>query len=100
MFHSLQDSRAYGTTAYFFGTYTNLHWNLLLWVQQFEPYGALAVQWVVFGSSGHEERPAGGVLANYWKCLSRENGGPMKLVKLVANTKWAAHPWKDPHTFT
>ena len=29
----------------------------------------LAVHWIIFGSSGHEMRPGGGVLRNYHRCL-------------------------------
>lgn len=32
-------------------------------------YGGLALNWVIFGSSGFKSRPRGGVLVNYHKCL-------------------------------
>eukprot|EP00887_Chlorella_sp_A99_P002854 scaffold6.g2854.t1 len=31
--------------------------------------GGLCVNSRIFGSSGHKRRPAGGVLANYWRCM-------------------------------
>jgi len=31
-------------------------------LQAFEPIGGLAVNWVMFGSSGHVQRPEAGVL--------------------------------------
>ncbi len=36
--------------------------QLLRQMQSFEPIGGLVVSWVMFGSSGHKTRPAGGVL--------------------------------------
>ena len=38
-------------------------------MQQYEQYGGLAVNWMIFGSSGHKSRPRGGVLVNYHACL-------------------------------
>ena len=33
----------------------------------YEAYGGLGVNWVVFGSSGHLRRPAGGTIPSYWQ---------------------------------
>lgn len=38
-------------------------------MRQYEQYGGLAINWLMFGSSGHKEQPAGGVLLNYQDCL-------------------------------
>jgi hypothetical protein len=38
-------------------------------MQSYEPYSGLGVHWMTFGSSGHKDRPAGGVLANYVACM-------------------------------
>ena len=38
--------------------------------QDYEPYGGLALSWVVFGSSGHVTRPTGGALRSFTKCAS------------------------------
>ena len=37
-------------------------------LKDYESYGGLTLSWMNFGSSGHIERPPGGVLANYNKC--------------------------------
>lgn len=34
--------------------------------------GALAVNWCIFGTSGHEKRPAGGVLENFTMCAEHD----------------------------
>ena len=38
-------------------------------LRRYEAYAGLALNWVMFGSSGHEGRPEGGVLANYVSCM-------------------------------
>jgi len=64
---------------------------------RYEAYGGLALNWLIFGSSGHKKRPPGGVLINYNKCLPSgqvENTH----VKVVANTRWLLTVGDDPHT--
>ncbi len=47
--------------------------NINGFMRQYEEYGALAVNWVLLGSSGHKQRPAGGCLINYTKCMPRNH---------------------------
>lgn len=60
-------------------------------------YGGLAVNWVVFGSSGHKIRPSGGVLINYQKCLPLQQAESNQ-VKVIANTAHLLTMGDDPHT--
>lgn len=43
--------------------------DIVALLSQYEAFGALALNWVIFGSNGHRQRPRGGVLANYHQCL-------------------------------
>ena len=72
--------------------------NISALLQEFEAYGGLAVNWVLFGSSGHTHRPEGGTLASYWKCVPQSH--PENLhVKTIANMKYVAHVSGTPHFF-
>ena len=64
-------------------------------LQEFEGYGALGVNRVMFGSSGHEHRPAGNTLANFCRCWSKGVGR----VKTIANTAYV-HRALNPHQFS
>jgi hypothetical protein len=44
-----------------------------LWLQDYESYGGLGVNWVMFGSSGHKTRPKGGTIASYWQVSIEES---------------------------
>ncbi|KAI8476984.1 MAG: glycosyltransferase family 92-domain-containing protein, partial [Monoraphidium minutum] len=71
--------------------------NIEQFMTDYEQYGGLAVNWVIFGSSGHQVRPAGGVLINYRSCLPSdqlENNH----VKVIANTAHLLTVGDDPHT--
>jgi hypothetical protein len=43
--------------------------GIATFLQPYEPYSGLGVHWMIFGNSGHKERPAGGVLVNYVYCV-------------------------------
>jgi hypothetical protein len=58
--------------------------NIGGFMHQYEQYGALAVNWVLLGSSGHKQRPAGGSLINYTKCMPR-NHPECKHVKVIVH---------------
>jgi hypothetical protein len=53
-------------------------------LRQYEPYGGLALNWKLFGSSGHISRPEGGVLRNYHHCVKSHH------VKTIGNLKHVA----------
>lgn len=46
--------------------------------------GGIAVNWLIFGSSGHETKPEGGVLENYLMC-SEKNFGPNHFIKTISD---------------
>ena len=46
-------------------------------LRQYEPYSALAVHWILFGSSGNTGRPARGVLRSYFKAFPSRRPAPV-----------------------
>lgn len=70
--------------------------DLSAFLMNFEPYGVIALNWVMFGSSGHLQRPKGGVLVNYHQCLPLQN--PVHThVKVFANTAHVRTMGGNPH---
>ena len=68
-------------------------------LQEYEDHGALVVNWVQFGSSGHMHRPHGSTMASFWKCIPKHH--PENLhVKTIANTKYVERATGDPHHFS
>lgn len=65
-------------------------------MQGYDEYGGLAINWLVFGSSGHKQRPQGGVLVNYRQCLPFEQEQNQH-VKVIANTAHLMTVGDDPH---
>ena len=66
--------------------------RLLDILERYRNYGGLTLNWMMFGSSGHITRPAGGVLRNYHKCHKNHH------VKSIVNLRYV----KDicsPHRF-
>lgn len=62
-------------------------------LKDYEKYGGVALNWMMFGSSGHVEKPPGGVIANYYKCSKNKH------VKVIANTKYTERSSGNPHHF-
>lgn len=52
-------------------------------LSKYRAYPAVAVYWLMFGSSGHQRRPDGLVISNYTKCASGPNG----TVKSIVNPR-------------
>jgi hypothetical protein len=72
--------------------------GIAAFMQPYEPYSGLGVHWMIFGNSGHKERPAGGVLANYVYCVPPD--APInRHIKTITNTKYLVDIGPDPHTF-
>lgn len=65
-------------------------------LKAYEPYGGLALNWVMFGGGGHIRRPIGGALVNYVHCLPL-NHTDHNQVKVIANTAHALGIGMDPH---
>jgi hypothetical protein len=62
-------------------------------LSRYEDYGGLVLSWMTFGSSGHETKPPGGIIANYWKCYKYEH------IKSVVNTNYVISHRGNPHAF-
>jgi hypothetical protein len=62
-------------------------------LKRYEDYGAVTLNWMLFGSSGHIKRPVGGVLANYYKCCRYNH------IKTIVNTNYAVSHYGNPHQF-
>jgi hypothetical protein len=58
---------------------------------KYEKYGGLAINWMLFGSSGHIEKPPGGVIANYYRCRKNLH------VKQIGNTQYVVSSSGNPH---
>ena len=67
--------------------------RLLDILERYRNYGGLTLNWMMFGSSGHITRPAGGVLRNYHKCF------PNFHVKSIVNLRRVKNISGDPHHF-
>ncbi|KAK9807050.1 hypothetical protein WJX72_012053 [[Myrmecia] bisecta] len=64
----------------------------------YEDVGGLAINWVLFGSSGHKQRPQGGVLESYTKCQPLSHPKHTH-VKLIGNTHFTRYIGATPHDF-
>jgi hypothetical protein len=62
-------------------------------LRRHEHNGGLSLNWMLFGSSGHTERPPGGVIANYHKCTKNVH------VKAIVNTAHCLRNAGNPHVF-
>lgn len=58
----------------------------------YEHYPGIAVHWLMFGSSGHKERPNGLVIENYTRCSPALS----PLIKSIVNPRRVCRP-KSPH---
>ncbi|GBG00103.1 hypothetical protein Rsub_12844 [Raphidocelis subcapitata] len=71
--------------------------NIEEFLTDYDQYGGLAVNWMIFGSSGHLVRPHGGVLVNYRACLPSDQVENTH-VKIIANTRHLLTAGDDPHS--
>lgn len=62
-------------------------------LDKYRAYGGLALNSMFLGSSGHENRPNGGILTNYHKCVKSN------LVKSFVVTKNTVDAGPTPHAF-
>ena len=63
-------------------------------LSEYEEYSSVALDWMMFGSSGHVVQPPGGVLGNYEKCFKTGH------VKNIVNPSLGARVSGNPHYFT
>lgn len=60
---------------------------------EYENFSALAVHWILFGSSGHDARPLKGVLRSYVRCMPLKHAQHL-FVKTIVNTRYARRMYK------
>jgi hypothetical protein len=72
--------------------------NLAVLLQRYEDYSALAVHWILFGSSGRDMRPVRGTLRSYPLAVPRNHTYHL-YVKTIANTKCTIRTTDSPHVF-
>jgi hypothetical protein len=53
----------------------------------YQPYAAILLQWLVFGPSGHDRRPAGLVLENYTRRMSEQSDVSRHIKSIVRTDK-------------
>ena len=63
-------------------------------LSDYEKYSSVALNWMMFGSSGHVLKPPGEVLGNYQKCFKSDH------VKNIVNPSLGARVSGNPHYFT
>jgi hypothetical protein len=63
-------------------------------LKRYTAYGGLALNWKIFGSSGHVERPWGGVLPNYWRCKKNFH------IKSIVQPKYVLESTGSSHSFS
>eukprot|EP01040_Poterioochromonas_malhamensis_P005483 gene5483-5889_t len=61
--------------------------------QGFEKYGGLIINWKLFGSSNHIQRPEGGILSNYYQCNTYDH------YRSIVNTNYVMKISDNPHVF-
>lgn len=72
---------------------TNKSTNVIDILDRYSYAGGLTLNWMIFGSSGHIQRPTGGVLANYHSCVKNCH------IKTIIHTKYTASTSEGVHHF-
>lgn len=72
--------------------------SLPAFLPEFEKYSALAVHWILFGSSGHDTKPLRSVLRSYIRCLPLKHTHHL-FVKSIVNTRCTVGTADSPHSF-
>ena len=67
--------------------------SLATFLEDYESYGGVAVQWKVYGSDGHVARPRGGMLRNYARCMRdntrhKDGYGIKTIARAAAAARW------------
>jgi hypothetical protein len=68
-------------------------------LDQFEEFGGLQVNWVLFGSNGHEKRPEGLVIENYTKASTSAYKENLH-TKAIVQPQFTMGAGGNPHHFT
>ena len=72
--------------------------NLPEFLLPYEPYGGLGINWLVFGSNGHIEKPAAPQIESYTR--RTPNSHPLNdHIKCIVQPKYVKHVPSGPHNF-
>lgn len=72
--------------------------SLPAFLTPYESYSALAIHWILFGSSGHDTKPTRSVLRSYTKCMPLKHAQHL-FVKSIVNTRCTIGTTDSPHSF-
>jgi len=72
--------------------------SLPAFLLDYEKFSALAVHWILFGSSGHEVKPSRNVLRSYIRCMPLKHTQHL-FVKSIVNTRCTVGTTDSPHSF-
>jgi hypothetical protein len=75
-----------------------LNGNLPEFLSQYADYGGLGINWLVFGSSGHKDKPKGTQKNNFTK-RSLKTHPVNEHIKSIVQTRYVKGPGHDPHHF-
>ncbi len=79
--------------------------HLPTFLKAYEPYGGLAMQWQMYGPSGHDQRPQGPTMVEYTKCIPVQNMHhlhdfkfrPIGHMKTITATRWVLYVLHSIH---
>ncbi|KAK9832547.1 hypothetical protein WJX81_008051 [Elliptochloris bilobata] len=77
---------------------TKEHWSLPQLLMEYKDEGALAMNWVMFGSNSHVRRPEQHTLHAYTRCI-QPHPTRTEHIKTIVNTAHVADISGDPHHF-
>ena len=72
--------------------------SLGAFLKDYEGYSALAVHWILFGSSDYQNKPLRSVLRSYTRCMPLKHTQHL-FVKSIVNTRCTTHTTDSPHSF-
>ena len=72
--------------------------SLGAFLKEYEEFSALAVHWILFGSSDYESKPLRSVLRSYTRCMPLRHTQHL-FVKSIVNTRCTTHTTDSPHSF-
>ena len=75
-----------------------LNGNLPEFLTQYEKYGGLGINWLVFGSNGHIDKPNGSQIDSFTK-RSLKTHPVNGHIKSIVQTRHVKKPGPDPHQF-
>jgi hypothetical protein len=71
--------------------------SLALFLAGYERHAALGVNWVMFGSSGLQQRPAAGPMASYTACVLQEDAENTHVKVRPGEQSTCKSPYVQPH---